>query len=77
MNIMTQNRAFAVCVNNTGYEASLEQRKIYQVLSDDAGRDSKLLRVIDESGEDYLYPERMFVHLELPPEAQEAFAPVA
>jgi len=55
---------FAICVNNSECPASLELHKIYQVLSDeDAGKDGDL-RVIDESGEDYLYPAEWFMKFE-------------
>lgn len=57
---------FAVCVRNEGYEASLERNKIYAVLPDDeADRDGDL-RVIDESGEDYLFAADRFVAIEVP-----------
>ncbi len=57
---------FAVCVDNSGYPASLELHKIYRVLPDtDAARDGDL-RVVDESGEDYLYPASRFLMIELP-----------
>ena len=57
---------FAVCVRNDGYEASLERNKIYAVLPDEeAGRDGDL-RVIDESGEDYLFSADRFVAIEVP-----------
>ena len=57
---------FAVCVNNAAYPASLELHKIYRVLPDaDAEADGDM-RVIDESGEDYLYPAEFFVRIELP-----------
>ena len=56
---------FAVCVNNEGYAASLEVRKIYQVLIDDHAAEHHLVRVVDESGESYLYPEDYFVSIEL------------
>ena len=73
-----QQKAFAVCVNNEGYEASLEQRKIYQLAElAETERGHDLIRVIDESGEDYLYPRRMFVEVQLPPEAERAFDSVA
>jgi hypothetical protein len=63
---------FAVCINNSEYPASLELHKIYRVLPDeDAERDGDL-RVIDESGEDYLYPADYFMRLELPREVQRA-----
>jgi len=48
------SRAFAVCVRNDGYEASLELRKLYRALRDRAGEEHGFIRVIDESGEDYL-----------------------
>jgi hypothetical protein len=57
---------FAVCVNNTDYPAALEMHKIYRVLPDaDAEKDGDI-RVIDESGEDYLYPAEYFVLVDLP-----------
>ncbi len=57
---------FVVCVNNATYPASLELHKIYRVVLDrDASREGDL-RVVDESGEDYLYPEKWFVPVELP-----------
>ena len=59
-------RKFAVCVRNDGYEASLERNKIYAVLPDeDAERDGDL-RVVDESGEDYLFSADRFVAIEVP-----------
>jgi hypothetical protein len=57
---------FAVCIDNTQYPASLELHKIYRVLPDeDAAKDGDI-RVIDESGEDYLYPAEWFVPIKLP-----------
>ena len=57
---------FAICVNNSEYPASLELHKIYRVLPDeDAAKDGDI-RVIDESGEDYLYPADSFVVIEVP-----------
>jgi len=61
-----KKKGFVVCLRNSGYAASLEVRKLYPYISDpDAERD-KLIRVIDESGQDYLYPVRLFRKLELP-----------
>ncbi|HTR01472.1 MAG TPA: hypothetical protein VMH83_15850 [Candidatus Acidoferrum sp.] len=57
---------FAVCIRNIGYEASLELRKIYQVLPDDQAIKLGRIRVIDESGEDYLFPEDFFFRLKVP-----------
>ena len=57
---------FAVCVENSGYPASLEVHKIYRVLPDqDAAREGDL-RIVDESGEDYLYPAEWFAAVDLP-----------
>lgn len=57
---------FAVCIDNTGYPASLELHKIYCVLADEDAAVDGDLRIIDESGEDYLYPAKWFVFVELP-----------
>src|SRR5688572_29757047 len=59
-------RRFAVCVRNEGYEASLERNKIYAVLPDDEAERDGDLRVIDESGEDYLFSADRFVAIEVP-----------
>ncbi len=61
---------FAVCVNNDGYPASLELHKIYRVLPDEDAEADGDLRVVDESGEDYLYPAERFVLMDLPQAAE-------
>jgi hypothetical protein len=61
-----------LCVENKDSE-DLEKRKIYVVLPDEEAAKEGYLRVIDESGEDYLYPASYFILMELPAEAQEAF----
>ena len=61
---------FAICVNNSEYPASLELHKIYRVLPDGGAEQEGDLRVIDESGEDYLYPADYFMMLELPRDVQ-------
>lgn len=62
----TSRRQLMVCLRNDGYEASLERRKIYAALSDsDAARHGQV-RIIDESGEDYLFPAAYFAPVELP-----------
>jgi hypothetical protein len=61
-----------VCVKNEGYEASLERRKIYQVIRDPRASEHQLVRVIDESGEDYLYPADYFIAIELPQAVEKA-----
>jgi hypothetical protein len=62
----TSAKKFVVCVKNKGYEVSLELRKIYQVLPDAGAAKHRQLRVIDESGDDYLYPANYFAPIELP-----------
>ena len=62
---------FALCVENKDCD-DLEKRKIYEVLPDDDAAKEGYLRVIDESGEDYLYPQSYFILVQLPREAQEA-----
>jgi hypothetical protein len=59
-------KKFVVCVKNKGYEVSLELRKIYQALPDADAAKHRQLRVIDESGDDYLYPAKYFAPIELP-----------
>ncbi|MEO8752618.1 MAG: hypothetical protein ABI624_08065 [Casimicrobiaceae bacterium] len=67
-----EKKRFVVCVRNTGFPASLELRKIYQALADPDGEAHGLLRVIDESGEDYLYPQKFFMALDLPQPVESA-----
>ena len=68
---------FAVCINNAGYPASLELHKIYRVITDeDAAKDGDI-RVVDESGEDYLYPADRFVIVKLPQAVQDAILQAA
>ena len=59
-------RELVVCIDNDGYPASLEKRKIYVALRDSAAEQHDLVRIIDESGEDYLYPKALFHLIELP-----------
>ena len=59
-------RNLVVCLNNEGYEVSLERRKIYLVIPDELAAKHRLLRVIDESGDDYLYPNNCFATIDLP-----------
>lgn len=68
---------FAVCVRNDEYQASLELRKLYAVLPDEFGEQHDMIRVIDESGEDYLYPNSYFVRVELPRSVQQAIEKIA
>jgi len=74
MNRHNTKSQFVVCVKNKGYAASLERRKIYQVLPDPRASAHDLIRVIDESGEDYLYPADYFVPITLPQTLAKALA---
>lgn len=65
-------RRFVVCLKNKGYEASLEKNKIYVVIPDEDAEAEGDIRVVDESGEDYLYPGRWFAALEVPRAVQAA-----
>jgi hypothetical protein len=65
---------FLLCVNNGAYPASLEVRKVYKALPDPLAASRGFVRVIDESGEDYLFPSECFVAVELPREAARVFA---
>ena len=56
---------FVICLRNKGYEASLEQLKLYRLLPDREAEKHKLLRIVDESGEDYLFPASFFTPIEL------------
>ncbi|HEX4785743.1 MAG TPA: hypothetical protein VH350_15485 [Candidatus Sulfotelmatobacter sp.] len=63
---------FVVCIKNKDYAASLELRKLYQVVPDESATKLGQIRVIDESGEDYLYPEAYFVPVQIPQSAEKA-----
>jgi len=68
---------FMICVNNRGYEASIEIRKIYEVLTDRAAEKHQQIRVIDESGEDYLYPVDYFAPIRIPSSTKEKLELIA
>jgi hypothetical protein len=71
---MNNNHPDAVlCVANEGNEASLQLWKVYKAVRDDDASEEGLLRVIDESGEDYLFPEENFTPIELPARARRPF----
>jgi hypothetical protein len=63
---------FVICVNNEGHEASLEIRKVYERLPDPKGERHGYVRIIDESGDDYLFPGNYFIALELPKDIEAA-----
>lgn len=67
---------FVLCIRNEGCD-DLEPRKVYQVLPDETAAEDGYIRVIDESGEDYLYPKDYFVPIELPQAAEKALLSVA
>ncbi|MBU0559166.1 MAG: hypothetical protein KKD86_12690 [Bacteroidetes bacterium] len=67
------NTQFVVCVKNSEMEASLELKKIYEVIEDASTKEKKLIRIIDESGEDYLFPADYFVPITIPQAAQFVF----
>jgi hypothetical protein len=70
-------RQLVICVDNSGFEVSLERRKIYFSIPDAAAQKKGLVRVIDESGEDYLYPESNFVEASLPASVRRAVVQAA
>ena len=61
--------SYVLCIDNDGYPESLEVRKVYAVVPDDRADAREFVRVIDETGEDYLYPSKYFVPIQVPPEA--------
>ena len=70
-------KQFAICVKNRGYPASLELRKLDRVIPDSAAASRGQIRVVDESGEDYLYPQDYFVPVRLPQKVEEALQVVS
>ena len=65
---------FVVCVKNRNYLVSLERYKIYRVLPDAVAERKKYIRIVDESGEDYLYPQSYFVSINLPKTLEKALS---
>jgi len=72
----TLKKRFAICIDNTDYAASLIVKKIYEVLPDEEAAKDDLIRIIDESGEDYLYHVSHFILIELPLEVEQALVAV-
>lgn len=64
--------SYALCVRNRGYRASLEVRKVYRQIADAWAHSHGLIRIVDESGEDYLYPRDYFVSIPIPKVARAA-----
>jgi hypothetical protein len=61
--------SYVLCIDDGGYPSSLEIRKVYVALPDERAASDQYIRVIDETGEDYLYPSQLFVPIEVPPKA--------
>ena len=74
---MTEKPQFAICVKNEEYPASLQLWKVYRVLPDEKGERHNMIRVVDESGEDYLFSASYFVPVELPQAAESALLATA
>ena len=70
-------RHFAICIRNEDYPASLELRKLYVVLEDPFAAEHQMIRIIDESGEDYLFPDSYFVRVQLPTGIERALRKIA
>jgi hypothetical protein len=70
-------KRLVICIRNKGHAASLEKRKVYVAIPDSAAAKHGHIRVIDESGEDYLYPENFFVPVTLPQSFRKAILAVA
>ena len=68
---------FVLCIDNRGYAASLEQCKVYRAKHDLLAERHGMIRVVDESGEDYLFPAKLFVPISVPREAARAFSGAA
>ena len=66
------SKRLVVCIGNDGYAASLETRKIYMELPDPRAAKHGLIRIVDESGSDYLYPQEIFRSIALPPSVKKA-----
>jgi hypothetical protein len=64
---MAQTKSFALCLDNRGYRASLIPGKVYRILPDPTAAKDDLVRIVDESGEDYLYHKTHFVFVDFPP----------
>jgi hypothetical protein len=70
----TQKQRFALCIDNRDYEVSLIPRKVYEIIPDEDAAKDGFLRIIDESGEDYLYFNSHFVLVEFPLEVEQVLA---
>jgi hypothetical protein len=71
---MINDSSFAICIKNNGYEDDLKVRMVYKVLPDESAARSNYIRIVDETGEDYLYPAAYFVMIAVPLEAEALLA---
>lgn len=71
---MEKRHRYVVCIKNRGYAVALELRKIYRVITDSSASVNGLVRVVDESGEDYLYPDEYFAPIEVPASIAKSFS---
>lgn len=74
---MNERKRFFLCVSNKGYAASLQVRTVYAAIGDLDAESHGMLRIVDESGEDYLFPAQLFVPIEVPEAAARVFAGAA
>jgi len=73
MRRQVKNPRFVICINNSGYVDDLKVRTVYQVLPDASAARSNYLRIVDETGEDYLFPASYFMPIKLPSEVEQVF----
>jgi len=73
---MSEQKHFVVCLRNPGYEGTLEVRKLYEVIEDPSADQHNQVRIVDESGEDYLYPSSWFSRIDLPRSVEDQLAGV-
>jgi hypothetical protein len=71
------NHKFVICIDNSSYNFSLTLHKVYQVLPDPEAAEDGMIRIVDDTGEDYLFGEQRFVPVDLPSAAEESFAKIA
>jgi hypothetical protein len=72
MRTRSTKERFVICIDNSDYPASLELHKVYTVLPDEKAAEDNFIRVVDESGEDYLYSAKRFVAVELPQQVKQS-----
>ncbi len=77
MSLKTSSHHFVVCINNAEYPASLERCKIYQMLPDEKAEKRRCLRIVDESGESYIYPQDWFLSISLDSDIETAILKAA